>query len=489
MNRSGWFALALLGAVSACAENTRPNFVLMMCDDLGYGDVGFNGNDTVLTPHLDKLATDGVNLTHFYSIGPVCSPTRTSFVTGRHYWRMGIWSANKGHLPKEEFTLAKMLKQKGYTTGHFGKWHMGTLNPETSPKGKGRMPKKNFAPPWERDYDRSFVMEVAVKTWEPTEGRQAKDNPYYENGKVTTENLNGDTSRIIMDRAIPFIQEAAKSDTPFLSVIWFNAPHKDVEAGPEHLARYEGFGEAAHYLGCISGVDDQVGRLREELERLGIADDTVLLFTSDNGPVGNKVKTREEYMKQKGRVAGSSGGFTGGKRTIHEGGVRVPGLAYWPGVTQPGSVIDVPMSVLDYLPTIGSYVGAKLPEDRIRDGENILPILKGEKKVHDKSIPFRHHKQAWLVKGKYKLIIESADDTSNDLLFDLTTDKTEANNVASRYPEKVVEMRKEILAFLASAEKSHAGEEYNTDFQPVETWVPLGIDYQERKKSGKTKAK
>ena len=457
----------------------------MMCDDLGYGDVGFNGNPHVQTPHLNQLATDGANLTHFYSIGPVCSPTRASFLTGRHHYRMGIYSANRGHLPKQENTIAKLLKTKGYTTGHFGKWHLGTLNPEVSPKGKSRKAKANFAPPWERDYDRSFVMEVAVKTWEPTTGRQSKNNPYYEDGVVTGENLNGGSSRIIMDRVIPFVQKAVESKTPFLSVVWFNAPHKDIEAGPEYLKRYEGFGGAAHYFGCISEVDDQVGRLRAELKRLKIEDNTVLLFTSDNGPLGGKLKSKEVYGKSDNRVAGNSGGFTGGKRDMFEGGVRVPSLAYWPGQTTPGSTIDVPMSVLDYLPTLANALGIRLPENRVLDGENVLPILRGDKQTHVKSIPFRYENDAWLVKDKLKLVIVSATDPSKDRLFDLAADKVEAHNIVMRYPEKVSKMRKELLAFLASAKQSHNGEEYETEFKPVERWHALGELSRKMKKKAK----
>lgn len=467
-------AIVVMVGTTFAARKKKPNVIMMMCDDMGFGDVGFNGNPHVKTPNLDKLATDGANLTQFYSIGPVCSPTRVSFVTGRHHYRTGVYTANRAHLPKEENTIAKMLKSNGYTTGHFGKWHMGTLNREISIKGPARKPEINFAPPWERDYDRSFVTECAVKTWNPREGRQAPNNPYYEDGVVTNDNVEGGSSRIIMDRVIPFVQDAVEKDKPFLSVIWFNAPHKDVEAGPEYLKRYEGYGGAAHYFGCISEMDDQVGRLRAELKRLGIEDNTIIFFTSDNGPLGGVLKSKETYGKSNNRLTGNSGGFTGGKRSFHEGGVRVPGLAYWPGKTKPGSTIDVPMSVLDYLPTLAGALNIDLPKDRILDGENILPILQGKKKVHEKSIPFRYESQAWLVKGNYKLIIESATDHSKDVLYNLSIDKTEENNIVSQHPEKVAEMRKEILEFLASAKNSHDGGEYKTDFQPVEPWHELG---------------
>ena len=153
-------------SIMACTQQ-KPNIILIMADDLGYGDVGFNGNTIIKTPHLDKMSASGLTFTNFYSGGPVCSPTRGTCLTGRHYFRYGIFSANIGHLPKEEITLARLLKKEGYTTGHFGKWHLGTLNPEFSPKGEKRKPKENFAPPWQRDYDESFVTESAVSTWNP----------------------------------------------------------------------------------------------------------------------------------------------------------------------------------------------------------------------------------------------------------------------------------------------------------------------------------
>jgi arylsulfatase A-like enzyme len=160
--------LILFASLCVIAQGAdKPNIILMMADDLGYGDTGFNGNTIIKTPQLDQMARDGVKMTHFYAGGPVCSPTRATCLTGRHYFRCGIWSANQGHLPKQEITFAKMLKAQGYTTGHFGKWHLGTLSKTYSTKGAKRKPAENFAPPWERDYDRSFVVESSVSTWDP----------------------------------------------------------------------------------------------------------------------------------------------------------------------------------------------------------------------------------------------------------------------------------------------------------------------------------
>ena len=183
------FTITLSAVLAVCStafsveekslDGSRPNIILMMADDLGYGDTGFNGNTIIKTPHLDRMAQDGVKLTHFYAGNSVCSPTRGTCLTGRHHHRYGIWTANKGHLPKQEITLARMLKEQGYATGH-----LGTLDKVISAKDANRKPEANFAPPWQRDYDRSFVTESAVNTWNPGSGSRSKDNPFYDDGKA-----------------------------------------------------------------------------------------------------------------------------------------------------------------------------------------------------------------------------------------------------------------------------------------------------------------
>ncbi|MFG0266835.1 MAG: sulfatase [Rhodopirellula sp. JB055] len=463
------FVLGNVSVVCSAKAANRPNVVLMMCDDLGWGDTGFNGNQIIQTPELDAMARDGTVLDHFYSVGPVCSPTRASFLTGRHYFRMGVWSANQGHLPEQEFTLARMLNSNGYATGHFGKWHLGTLSRTISAKGKKRRPDLHYAPPWERDYDASFVTESAVCTWDPGIGKRSRNNPYYENGVPTDENVLGCDSRVLMDRAVPFIEEAVERDQPFLSVIWFHAPHEDIQAGPEYLAQYEGHGEAAHYYGCITAVDDQIRRLRKKLTELGVADNTLLFFCSDNGPEGGVPKDRT-----KTRRAGSAGEFSGRKRSVLDGGVRVPALVHWPGEIPAGVRLDVPMSVMDLLPTVAAITGADAMPDRLLDGENVLPILKGDQLKREKSIPFRYGEFACLVRGKHKLIIQSRNDGSRDRLFDLQSDVTESNNLAAEHPDLVQFMRMELLGFLDSAKTSHAGQDYESvSFKPVDRWRPL----------------
>jgi len=216
MTRGAWTMALPQALFSQTKSANKPNIILCMADDLGWGDPGFNGNSTIKTPHLDRMAQAGMRFTRFYSGAPVCSPTRGSCLTGRHPYRYGIFFANSGHVRKEEITLAEALKSQGYTTGHFGKWHLGTLLPDYSGKGPGRKPRENYMTPAMSGFDEWFSTEYAVATWDPYDpvvfhGKK-KDYDvralYWHNGKNITEGLKGDDSRIIMDRAIPFIRKS-----------------------------------------------------------------------------------------------------------------------------------------------------------------------------------------------------------------------------------------------------------------------------------------
>ncbi|MEM9644734.1 MAG: sulfatase-like hydrolase/transferase [Planctomycetota bacterium] len=440
-----------------------PNVILMMADDLGYGDTGFNGNQIIRTPHLDALAKRGVTLTRFHSGNSVCSPTRGTCLTGRHHDRYGIFTANNGHLPKQEVSLARMLKGIGYATGHFGKWHLGTLSKTMSAKGARRRPEENYAPPWERDYDVSFVTESAIRTWDPGLGPRSKNNPFYENGVPVDPNdpsLKGGAARVVVDRAMPFMQSAIDSGTPFLSVVWFHAPHADVAAGPEYLDRYPGHGEAAHFYGCISELDEQVGRIVAALDAGGVADNTLIFFCSDNGPEGKKPS---------GRRVGTTKGLRGRKRDLYEGGVRVPAFAVWPKRIQANSESDAILSTLDYFPTVAGIVGYVSPDDRPIDGEDVLPILVGKAKTRTSSIPFRYAGgKSSLIEDRFKFLLPERE------LYDLDEDRAEKTDLASEMPERAAQMERKLVAFFENAKASHGGADYDDDsFRSVEPWRPL----------------
>jgi arylsulfatase A-like enzyme len=307
-----------LSLISCNQEDDKvivPNIILIMADDLGWGDVGYQGNDTIVTPNLDQMISEGVQFNRFYSAAPVCSPTRGSCLTGRHPYRYGIYGANVGKMKAKEITLAEALKTVGYTTGHFGKWHLGTLTNDEVDANRGGRDPDVFSPPWEHGFDVCFSTESKVPTYDPmiTPGLDAGDignripgthfGTYYWTGpgEKVTDNLEGDDSRIIMDRVLPFIQSSVNNNQPFLSVIWFHTPHLPVITGHDYRDLYLGYDEdIQHFYGCITAMDEQIGRLVRELKKLGEWENTIIFFTSDNGPEG---KTRS------GRMQGSTRGL------------------------------------------------------------------------------------------------------------------------------------------------------------------------------------
>ncbi|WP_289041497.1 sulfatase-like hydrolase/transferase [uncultured Zobellia sp.] len=425
------------------ADQERPNIILLMADDQGWGDTGYNGHPHLKTPNLDKMASNGVVFERFYAASAVCSPTRGSVMTGRHPLRYGICHANCGHIKSQEITLGEMVKSVGYTTGHFGKWHLGTLTRDTVEANRGGRPKFDgeYAPPWDHGFDVSFVTESKVPTWNPmiTPPKSAGDvngaleegepfNTSYWTGpkQIVTDNLEGDDSRVIMDRAIPFIEEAVKSKKPFLTIIWFHTPHLPVLAGEEDRNLYANLSEdEQHYYGVISAMDKQVGRLRDKLKALGVAENTVLFYTSDNGPEGKSAT---------GRTQGITNGLKGRKRSLYEGGIRVPGIMEWQGRIQPGTKVDVPCFTSDYFPTIANILGVDLKKNhRPYDGIDILPIAQGKVKERGKALVFEFHKQAALMNNEYK--IYSADEGGHFELYNISNDPQEESNIAEEEPE------------------------------------------------------
>lgn len=462
-----------------------------MCDDLGYGDTGFNGNRVIKTPSLDQLATEGTVFTRFYAGGPVCSPTRGTCLTGRHYSRYGINHANVGHLPIHEIALPRIAKELGYATGHFGKWHLGTLDPSNSAK-PGRKPEANYAPPWERWYDESLATEFAVPTWDPSVGYDGKtsnrldsrwESPYFHNGVQVQEPVLGCDSEFIVNHAIDFIQRAAAEQRPFFTTVWFHAPHTPVVAGPEFLAMYEEYPEDyAHYYGVVTAMDQQVGRLNQALKDLDVEENTVVFFCSDNGPEG-----RAQYPaggRGFRRSRGSTAGLRGRKRSLYNGGVAVPAIAKWPGTVGAGDRCHVPASTLDYLPTLIDLWSYEMPDQRPIDGESLLPLLEstssGESPDRRAPIPYRfvERRSAMfdsptfaVIDNRFKLLTNLGPnfDPTERQLYDLLADPYEEDNVIAFYPDEADRLQAFIEAKVDSFRASHYGEDYGpVDWEPTE---------------------
>ena len=430
------------------ADPRRPNVILCMTDDQGWGDTGYNGHPVLRTPHLDRMAREGVRFERFYSGAPVCSPTRGSCLTGRHPYRYGIPFANAGHMKPEEITLAEVLKTQRYATGHFGKWHLGTLTTKIKDSNRGRPgDASHYSPPWENGFDRCFSTEAKVPTFWTDDAYENYGTHYWkESGeKVSAPEIRGDDSKLIMDHALPFIRSAAGTNTPFLAVIWFHAPHLPVLSAPPYTDGYE---EHKDYLGCITAMDEQMGRLRAELQLLGIEEDTMLWFCSDNGPEGND------------KAPGSTGGLRGRKRSLYEGGVRVPGLLVWPRVVKKPAVVNMPCSTSDYFPTVLDALGFAMTEAKQRpfDGVSLLPAIKGEMNDRPRPIAFESRNQLSLTDNRYK--IYSADGGQTFELHDLIEDPAETINLAATHPTILQDMKVTLEKWRRSCRKSNEDGDY-----------------------------
>ena len=456
------------GAVSA---DKRPNIILMMADDMGWGDVGFNGGKIIQTPYLDEMAAAALKFTRFYSGAPVCSPTRGSCLTGRHPFRYGIYSANQGHMKPEELTLPELLKKFGYATGHFGKWHLGTMAPDYSGKA-GREPEKHYSTPGMNGFDEWFSTEFAVATWDPYDPNHSHLSSktrwntralYWHNGVNVTGGLEGDDSRIVMDKAIPFIENAVDRKKPFFTVIWFHAPHAPVVGGPEFLKLYGAYEEEPrHYYACITALDRQVGRLRKALRDSRVAGNTMIFFCSDNGPEGDE---------QGGRNAGSAGPFRGRKRSLFEGGIRVPSLLEWPDRIKPGSVTDYPAVTSDYLPTILEVLGIEMPDARPIDGISLMPVIDEDRKQRPAPIAFetlggfglkssRSSPKTALIDNRFKLLTDFDPGGKGDMLFDLVEDPGETHNLIGEHLLLIEKMKTTLKVWRESCQRSDGGGDY-----------------------------
>ncbi len=469
----GLMGTALSGASSSAQQSgagDRPNIILCMADDLGWGDTGYNGHPLLQTPNLNDMSESGLRFDRFYAGAPVCSPTRGSVVTGRHPYRYGVFTANRGHLRKDEICLAEVLKEEGYSTGHFGKWHLGTMTPDYSGKGKGRKAEENYMTPGMSGFDEWFSTEYAVATWDPydPENKHSKEydtrSLYWHNGENVAEPLSGCDSRIIMDKALPFIEGAVGQRKPFFTVVWFHAPHAPVVGGPEYMKRYpDSTEDEQHFYAVVTALDEQVGRLRSKLRELDVADNTMLWFCSDNGPEGNPGK--------RNRFQGSAGPYRGRKRSLYEGGVRVPGILEWPSKIKEPRTADVPCVTSDYFPTVLDVLGHKLRgKPRPYDGVSLVPLIEGAMTERPRPIGFQSSGSATLNDNRYKLVHNPSgkrhrsDNGSVEVaeheLYDIIADPSETKNIASEHPETVAKMKGTLQEWQASCEASLEGEDY-----------------------------
>lgn len=426
-----------------------PNILLCMTDDQGWGDTGYNGHPELKTPHLDQMAKDGLRFDRFYSAAPVCSPTRGSCLTGRHPYRYGITFANEGHLKSQEITLAEVLNERGYATGHFGKWHLGTLTTSIRDSNRGAPGNQHdFSPPWSNGFDFCFSTEAKVPTYWNLGDYERYGTHYWSgvNQLIQADKVAGDDSRLIMDQALQFIRRTVELQQPFLAVVWFHSPHKPVVSAPPYTDSYT---EHKQYYGCLTAMDEQMGRLRALLANLGIENNTMLWFCSDNGPEGNE------------SAPGRTNGLRGRKRSLYEGGIRVPGLLVWPERIKGPRTTSSPCSTSDYFPTILEVLGEHQvnSDDRPLDGVSLLPLIGGNIDMRSQPMAFESRSQLALIDNDYK--IYSNDRGKTYELYNLQEDPGEKIDLAKRFPDRVAKMKQTLKSWQSSCQASLAGYDYD----------------------------
>lgn len=423
------FLAAFLSAITASAAPPRPNIVFIIADDLGWADVGFHGGSAP-TPHLDRLAKDGLELAQHY-VFPVCSPTRATLLSGRYCTRFGITTPdNKRAFPRDTVTLPRALKAAGYDTCLTGKWHLGS-RPEEGPNHFG--------------FDHSYgSLAGGVGPWDHRYKEGQFTHTWHRNEKLVTE--TGHVTDLITAEALRWL--AQRSDRPFFLYIPFTAVHLPIKEPAAWLERVPATitGDVPrHYAACVMHLDDSVGRIVSALEKAGRRDNTIIVFTSDNGgsTAENAGQTYPPDDYPRGPLPGSNLPFRDQKGSLYEGGIRVPAIVSWPGQFKPGKH-ESPVSIADWMPTFCALAG-HVPEKDLRwDGRDILPLLSGAAAPSPRALYWAgpgFRTQA-IRDGDWKLVITRAakEKPARSELFDLAKDPSEKKNLVSRMPEKAAEL-------------------------------------------------
>ena len=383
-------ALLLMPCVSLSAAK-RPNVVMLLADDLGWKDIGCYGGP-VKTPTLDRLAADGVRFTDFYSGAAVCSPSRATLLTGRQHLRAGIYSwihdsSQESHLLEREVTLAEVLKSNGYETVHLGKWHLGMPTPQ----------KPNKPTPADHGFDYWFA---TANNAQPSH----KDPVNFIRNGTPVGKTDGYACQVVVDEAISWLDETRDRNKPFFLNVWFHEPHAPIAAPDEIVSRYGKLNDpAAIYSGTIDNTDRAIARLLEKLKPVDSPANTLIIYSSDNG----------SYR------ADRVGHLRGVKGSNYDGGIRVPGIFYWPGTITRGQVEHEPAGLVDLLPTVCGLLGINTPNDVHLDGSDLSPLLTGRKDAF-----VRHQPLFWLLPasgpavairdGQYSLVAQRAYDFPRD---------------------------------------------------------------------------
>lgn len=431
---------AVTPAAQAQAKPERPSIIFILADDLGWGDLGCYGHPQMKTPRLDRMAREGTLFTQFYVNGSVCSPSRCAFMTGTYPARHKIHghyatheqNASRGMtnwLDPAVPNVARLLRQAGYATAHFGKWHLGS--------GDGA------PPPTDYGFDASRTINANGPTWDEVD-----------------ISFRAKSTAAFVDETLAFVEK--HKDRPFYVNLWTLVPHATLNPTAEQMKPYEQLGAggknfphktaAQIFNASVTDLDTQVGRLLDGLKSLGVADRTLIAFSSDNGP-------EDIHIKNAGHSGiGSAGPFRGRKRSLYEGGVRVPFIVRWPGTVPAGRVDDTSVVAgVDFLPTVCSLAGVKLPADvKQLDGEDVSDILRGQSRPRRGPLmwewrfriagePFHRSPILAIRDGDWKLYLNP--DGSRIELYDVPRDPTQLSNMADKKPDVVSRLREQVLTW------------------------------------------
>ena len=421
----------------------KPNIVIIYTDDLGYGALGCTGSEEAKTPHLDRIAEEGVRFTHWYSNSPVCSPSRASLLTGRTPMRAGVPNILGGKrgtpgLPADEKTLATLLKPHGYRTALFGKWHLGVAD-EHRPNAHGFDEFYGFLAGCVDYYSHIFYWGIGGGI-DPVHDLWHNDDEVWENGEYITERIS--------QRAVDFIENASaeRDSDPFLLYVSYNAPHYPMHAPQEYVDRFPDLPWDRQIMAAmVAAVDDGVGDICKALEAAGIDDNTLVFFSSDNGPSRETRNwldgTEDPYY------GGTAGIFRGHKFSLFDGGIRMPALMRYPARVPGGQVCDGVGAMMDVVPTCLEAAGIELPADRAIDGESILPMVSDGAPSPHTQLCWENGKQLAIREGDWKLVLNGrlTGDTADDVhLSNLADDPGERTNLADAKPDFVARLTEDV---------------------------------------------
>ncbi len=422
------FLSYILLGLSSIAYSMHPNMIIIFTDDQGYADVGFHGSTEIPTPNIDRIADNGVVFTNGYVTFPTCGPSRAGLLTGRYQGRFGFNfnpttnpAMPHAGISHNEETIAEILAKADYHSMIIGKWHMGS-HPSQHPLNRGFNEFFGFLAGGLRYFPEELILNdlsEVERMWQWYQVKLMRDFEQVESRGYLTD--------VLSNEAVKFLERQSRQQKPFFLYLAYNAPHGPLQATEKYLKRFSHIEDEDRrtYAAMVSALDDGVGRLLDTLNAMKLHEGTIVVFLSDNGGARTNASDNTPLRDYKG--------------TLFEGGIRVPFAMQWPGVIEAGSVFEEPVISMDILATMVGLTEVDIADKRPLDGVNLLPYLSGKNKgsPHETLFWKDIRNSAWAVrKGNFKVVFEP-EDAPEPLLFDLSVDFSENNDLASKYPEIV----------------------------------------------------